>query len=396
MTNTKSLTTSNNKIYISTLLGTLLENFDFLLFLYLAPIILPHFLPINDNFTSIIVSYIILIITSIIRPIGAYLLGKFSDQYGAQKSLIIAITLMSLSCIIIATTPSFNQIGYWSICILIIARSMQLFSAGGEINIAAHLLLDKCHVNSLGLHSALMGVSAVMGLICSNFISGLVKDNILSWQQAYYLGSFIGFINLLLRTRQNDNITITKTKLAATTYQSLISAIFISGLTLASFYFVIIFVPTFIPNLNKEIILAKNYLTLTCYAIGLIISSLYYDNYQIAKYSRTVTLLAIISLVIFFCILSNFISLIYYAHLALTICFAFLAGPIHAILKLIFKDSNCRYLALSYCLGALLFGSSTPFICANLYKFSGSYYYLLLWFLPLLIINNRLLCRKYS
>ena len=66
------------------------------------------------------------------RPLGGLFFGSLADRIGRQRCLAAVVVLMSLSTFIIGVLPGYATIGVVAPVLLLLARIMQGFSAGGE------------------------------------------------------------------------------------------------------------------------------------------------------------------------------------------------------------------------------------------------------------------------
>lgn len=76
------------------------------------------------------------------RPVGGIVLGIYSDKRGRKAALSLTILLMAMGTLIIGLTPSFAQIGYLAPVLIVLARLLQGFSAGGEMGSATAFLTE--------------------------------------------------------------------------------------------------------------------------------------------------------------------------------------------------------------------------------------------------------------
>ncbi|WP_155517962.1 MFS transporter, partial [Acinetobacter pittii] len=67
----------------------------------------------------------------LMRPIGAWIMGIYSDRKGRKAGLTLSVTLMCIGSLLIAVTPSYESIGVFAPLLLVIARLIQGLSVGG-------------------------------------------------------------------------------------------------------------------------------------------------------------------------------------------------------------------------------------------------------------------------
>jgi MHS family proline/betaine transporter-like MFS transporter len=124
-------------------IGNALEWFDFVVYGFFAITISKLFFPAGDQAVSLLLTFGTFGIPFVIRPFGAIVLGAYADRHGRKATLILTIALMMLGTAIIAVVPTYASIGVWAPLVLIIARTIQGFSAGGEFGSATAFLAEQ-------------------------------------------------------------------------------------------------------------------------------------------------------------------------------------------------------------------------------------------------------------
>ena len=120
------------RLVVATSLGNALEWFDISVYAYFAVYISKAFFPTNDPTTSLLLTFGTFGLSFLARPIGGLMLGTYADRYGRKASLLISITMMTFGTLAVALMPSFATIGVLAPLLVITARLVQGFSAGGE------------------------------------------------------------------------------------------------------------------------------------------------------------------------------------------------------------------------------------------------------------------------
>lgn len=128
-----SFNTKEIKILGTLSIGTFLEYFDFYLYLHFASVLNKVFFEIGDAHSTALLTSFAYVSAFAFRPIGAILFGYIGDKYGAKTVLNITFVLMGISCIGIATLPSYDNIGVFASVMLTLYRAMQGISSMGEV-----------------------------------------------------------------------------------------------------------------------------------------------------------------------------------------------------------------------------------------------------------------------
>ena len=87
---------------------TFLEYFDLMLYVHMAILLNEFFFPKTDPHTAALLSAFAFCSTYVLRPIGALIFGYLGDNIGRKATVIITTTMMSVSCIIMATLPTYE------------------------------------------------------------------------------------------------------------------------------------------------------------------------------------------------------------------------------------------------------------------------------------------------
>jgi MFS family permease len=113
--------------------GNALEIYDFMIYGYYARYIAQTYFPSDNEHVSLMLSLMTFAFGFLARPVGAIVLGSYTDRHGRRAGLIMALGLMSLGIIAVACTPSYASIGIAAPIIVLIGRLLQGFSAGAEL-----------------------------------------------------------------------------------------------------------------------------------------------------------------------------------------------------------------------------------------------------------------------
>src|SRR5689334_24331524 len=91
--------------------GNFLEMYDFMVFGYYAAAIGRTFFPNGSPFVSLMLSLMTFGAGFLMRPLGALVLGSYTDRRGRRAGLILTLSLMSVGILSIACTPGYSKIG---------------------------------------------------------------------------------------------------------------------------------------------------------------------------------------------------------------------------------------------------------------------------------------------
>ena len=162
------------KAVVAAGLGNALEWYDIILFGFMATSITAVFYP-GEGLSAQLMTWATFAITFVVRPLGAILIGRYSDKHGRKSALSLTIGLMTLGVFIIVVLPGEATIGIWGAIGLIIARIIQGISAGGEGGSAVLLAVEHAPVEKRGLFGAGPQAGAPAGLLLSSGMLALMS-----------------------------------------------------------------------------------------------------------------------------------------------------------------------------------------------------------------------------
>jgi MFS family permease len=113
--------------------GNFLEMYDFMVFGYYASAIARTFFPAGSEFVSLMLSLMTFGAGFLMRPLGAIVLGAYTDHHGRRAGLLLTLALMSVGILSIACMPGYRTIGLIAPLLVVCGRLLQGFSAGAEL-----------------------------------------------------------------------------------------------------------------------------------------------------------------------------------------------------------------------------------------------------------------------
>lgn len=187
-------------------LGNTLEWYDWMIFGLLSSYIGPHFFPSVDPVTATLDALAIFAVGFLFRPLGGVVLGTFADRIGRRKIMMLSITMMAVSTLVIAVSPTYESIGIWAPIILLLCRVVQGISTGVEAPLstahAVELVPEGREGFVAGIISFFVNVGIVLAPLVSFIVSASIGDGAMSdwgWRIPFVVGAAFGFVILYLR-----------------------------------------------------------------------------------------------------------------------------------------------------------------------------------------------------
>jgi len=87
--------------------GNFLEMYDFMVFGYYAAAIGNAFFPSGSPYGSLLLSLMTFGAGFLMRPLGALVLGAYTDRNGRRAGLLLTLGMMSIGILSIAFMPSY-------------------------------------------------------------------------------------------------------------------------------------------------------------------------------------------------------------------------------------------------------------------------------------------------
>ena len=196
---------------VATSIGNALEWFDLVVYGFFAVTIAKLFFPAGNDTVSLLLSLGTFGVSFFMRPLGAIVIGAYADRAGRKAALTLSILLMMIGTAIIVVLPTYETIGIAAPLMLVLARLMQGFSAGGEFGSATAFLAEHVpqrrgffaswQVSSQGLTTVL---AAVFGTVLTG---ALTHEQMLSWgwRVPFVFGLMLGPIAYYIRSHVDES-----------------------------------------------------------------------------------------------------------------------------------------------------------------------------------------------
>ena len=198
---------SRTKLVMAAAVGNALEFYDFTVYGFFALLIGKLFFPVHDPVGQLLLAVASFGVGFFTRPIGGLVIGMFADRAGRKKAMILTLALMALGTAMIAIAPTYHQAGLAAPVILVVARLIQGFSAGGEVGASTTLLLEQAPQNRRGLYAswqfASQGLAALAGALTGVALTSCLSDAQLEswgWRVPFVIGTLIVPVGFWLRS----------------------------------------------------------------------------------------------------------------------------------------------------------------------------------------------------
>jgi len=185
-------------------IGTFLEYFDLMLYIHMAVLLNELFFPKYDPYTASLVTAFAFCSTYLLRPVGALIFGYIGDNIGRKITVIITTTMMAISCVVMATLPTYAEIGITASWLVTICRMAQGMSSMGEV-IGAELYVTEITKPPIQYPAvAMITIFSSLGGFAALAVASFATNTGFSWRIAFFIGALIAVIGAVARTRLRE------------------------------------------------------------------------------------------------------------------------------------------------------------------------------------------------
>lgn len=387
----------------SMMLGNLFEHYDAALFSLLSPFLAPVFFPLQDPLTALILTYCIIPLGMIARPLGSLIFGYIGDTHGRKEALAFSLSGMAIVTGLMGFLPTYHQVGILAPILLCIGRIFQNFFTAGEVMGGAIYLLENSPESKKNIISSLYDSSKIAGvLLASAGVSILCTLNMIQdyWRLLYFSGCFTAVFVAFLRVkvtlspffvpslRSSENSFRFILKSCWNERQALIAIAVASGFSYASYTLSLVMMNGFVPlvsHVSKTEMMHLNTILLGIDLLLLPLFGILSNRFSREKMMMLSGLVAMISGFPLFWLLdgASLMTVITIRLLLVMIGVCF-SAPFHAWSQTLVSASH-RYTVISfgYALGSQILGAPTAAISLWLFQktnwiFSAGCYWMIL------------------
>ena len=186
--------------------GNLVEWYDWFAYASFAIYFAPVFFPKGDPTAQLLSTAAVFAVGFIVRPIGAYAMGRYADHAGRKAGLTLSVALMFGGSMLLALAPTYAQAGVAGPVALVVARMLQGLSLGGEYGASATYLSEIAPRKNRGFWASFQYMTLCGGQLCAIAVA-VVLQAFLSeaeltawgWRVPFLIGALLALAVYLLR-----------------------------------------------------------------------------------------------------------------------------------------------------------------------------------------------------
>jgi MHS family proline/betaine transporter-like MFS transporter len=203
-------TPSMHRMIVAAMIGNVLEWFDFVVYGFFAVTIAEVFFPAGNAYVSLLITFGAFGLAYFVRPLGAIVIGSYTDRAGRKAGLLLSILLMMIGTSLMALTPGYATIGIAAPIMITLARLLQGFSVGGEFGSAVSFLAEHAGDRRGFSASWAFATGGMITMLASLF--GIALTTLLSheqlvswgWRIPYIFGMLVGPAGLYIRSKMAE------------------------------------------------------------------------------------------------------------------------------------------------------------------------------------------------
>ena len=385
--------------------GCMLEWYDFAVYGYFAVVISKLFFPVESEWVSLLLTVATFGVGFAMRPVGALVLGTLADTKGRRVALSWTIVAMVVGTAIIAFTPTYQSIGIWAPVLMVLARLIQGFSAGGEMGTATSFLVEHAPSRRRFLFASFQQLTQLLALLLGSLIGAAITSwlspaevEAWGWRVPFIVGLLIGPVGWYIRKHTEEPPAFAEAmrerrKLdkagIATAHPSPWSAIrtypreslagfCITVLWTVCTYFFLIYVPTYAVKhlqLPQASALMSNAISLLVAAILLPVFASMADRIGAQRILQASSILILIAAypAMLVLSLSPTVGTLIAVQAGFAVLIAAYTGPAGGALATLFPaDIRATGISIAYNFAVTIFGGFAPFIATWLIGTTGN------------------------
>ena len=242
--------------------GNFLEMYDFMVFGYYASAIGRAFFPRGSEFASLMLSLMTFGAGFLMRPVGAIVLGAYSDHHGRRKGLLLTLALMAVGMVCIACVPGYRTIGLAAPLLVVLGRLLQGLSAGVELGGVSVYLSEMATPGHKGFYVSWQSASQQVAVMFAALLGVLLSSKLppekmeeWGWRVPLVAGLLIIPVLFLLRTSLEETgefllrkvrpSTADVLRTLAANWRIVLIGTMLTMMTTVSFYLITAYTPTY-------------------------------------------------------------------------------------------------------------------------------------------------------
>jgi MFS transporter, MHS family, proline/betaine transporter len=248
--------------------STIVEWYDFTLYLYLATVLSRVFF--GGGEAALTTTLATFAIAYLLRPLGGMAFGHIGDRFGRRRTMLLSVAIMTMTMFGTALLPTRAQAGATAGWLLFLLRCIMGFSVGGEYNAVVAYLLEGAPPNRRGLIASMASASSEVGGLLAVGVSLLTVNSMSAanldswgWRIPFLVGAALAASVWIARTTMQESPDFEEQQASGRVPRNplchamiyyragIVRAFAISALGSITYYIGITYVPAFLTSAGK-------------------------------------------------------------------------------------------------------------------------------------------------
>lgn len=184
-------------------LSTVVEWYDFTIFLYLSPLLARVFYGGDAGLGFTLGTFAA---AYALRPLGALVFGRLGDRHGRRRTMLVSMAVITAAMLLTACLPTRAAAGALAGWGLLAARALAAFAVGGEYTGVVAYLLEGAPTARRGLLTACAAAASEVGGLLAAAVAALLTMALApaslddwGWRIPFLIGAALAAVVLLAR-----------------------------------------------------------------------------------------------------------------------------------------------------------------------------------------------------
>lgn len=389
-------------VFLISVLGTVLEYFEYAIYGFLAPILALHFFPEGNSTQALLNTFGVFAVGSLSKPLGALIFGYLGDRWGRRISLRYSMIGISIPTFIVGILPGYESWGWRAAVALVLCRMFQGIFIAGESDGVRIYVFEHFGKKYPCLITTLVGCGAYLGIAFASLVASQIPATGETWRFAFLGCSILGVIVFALRRylvetppflayKETHHELVSLSQILKTHWKPITQTVMICGAAGGAYHFYLLFQGTYLSKILG--LLSPNegalysFLFTCVYIMILPLAGWFADSWGLVRVAKIGGLLTLILISLnTVLIIAHTISLPLMFITTVSIGFFFTPGYLFLLHQ---YDVGVRFrgLSMGHTVGSMFFSGTTPYVCLLLWQMTGLAYIPYLYFLFLILMG---------
>ncbi|GAB3581027.1 MFS transporter [Amycolatopsis endophytica] len=198
-------------------IGTMLEYYDFFVYVALTGTLTKLFLPASDPVVATLLASATFGVSYLARPLGTVIFSPMADRIGRKKTFVVTLGVMGVATVAIGCLPTYAAAGIFAPAALLFLRVVQGVGLGGEYGSAVVYVTEHAPAGRRGRYTSVLQSTATVGLLVALVLVSLLKVTLdaetflgWGWRVPFLLSAPIVLVATLVRLRMSETPVFTE------------------------------------------------------------------------------------------------------------------------------------------------------------------------------------------